>query len=156
MGGGGEAQDADWYARHGVKVLHGGGAHVTVADVASRRLATACGRVVRYDRLVVATGAAAARLPAAAGGELRGVHYLRSEADAAGLVAAAARGARVVIVGGGFIGMEVAAGLAPRGCQVTMVFPEEHLMPRLFTKELASHYEALYRDRGMDIRPVRA
>jgi monodehydroascorbate reductase (NADH) len=121
VGSGGEAQDAAWYERHGIKVLHGGAAAcVTVADLAARRLATALGRVVRYDHLVVATGSEAVRLPAAIGGALPGVHYIRREADVAALLGALRPGARVVVVGGGYIGMEVAAGLAPRGVHVTM------------------------------------
>jgi monodehydroascorbate reductase (NADH) len=193
VGGGGAAQDADWYAAHRIKVLHGGGARVTVADVSSQRLATLCGRVVQYDSaLVIATGAAPARLPDAAGGALRGVHYIRSEQDAAALMqhvqqlkdnnVPAAK--NVVIIGGGYIGMEVAAGLAPHGVNVTMVrhqracyfvhslhsltlmdalsrtreqvFPETHLMPRLFTPAIAAHYERLYEQRGIKILKARA
>ena len=121
VGSNGARQDAEWYAAQGIKVLHGGGARVTVADLVNRRLATALGRVVSYERLVVATGAYATRLPDAIGGALNGVHYIRSEADAAALLADATRaGTHVVVVGGGYIGMEVAAGLAPHGVHVTM------------------------------------
>jgi NADPH-dependent 2,4-dienoyl-CoA reductase/sulfur reductase-like enzyme len=110
-------------------VLHGGGARVTVADVAARRLATLCGRVVSYENaLVVATGATATRLPDNVGGALCGVHYVRSERDAAALIQHiqslkeedSGEEADVVIIGGGYIGMEVAAGLAPHGVRVTM------------------------------------
>jgi monodehydroascorbate reductase (NADH) len=120
VGGGGELQDAAWYTRHGIKVLHGSGAYVTVADLVNKRLATNLGRVVHYQQLVVATGAEAMRLPDAAGGALARVHYIRAEADVAALCAALSPGANVVIIGGGYIGMEVAAGIAPHGVRVTM------------------------------------
>ncbi len=104
-------------------MLHGGGAYVTVADLVNKRLATNLGRVVHYQQLVVATGAEAMRLPDAAGGALARVHYIRTEADVAALCAVLTPGANVtnvVIIGGGYIGMEVAAGIAPHGVRVTM------------------------------------
>jgi monodehydroascorbate reductase (NADH) len=59
--------------------------------------------------------------------------------------------AQVIIVGGGYIGMEVAAGLSAHGLEITMVFPEDHLLARLFTPELAAFYEAYYAAKGIKL-----
>ena len=131
-GSGGPLQDAAWYDANGIEMRRGDAGTVTVADVAARRLATRDGSVVEYaTALVVATGCSAARLPAAIGGALSGVHYLRSEADFAAMLAdmdALPQPPRVAVVGGGYIGLEVSAGLAARGAQVTMIVPEDRVM----------------------------
>ena len=157
VGGGRALQDAAFYDAAGIAVRLGAAGTVTVTDVAARRLATRDGGVVEYaTALVVATGSTAARLPASAGGDLQGVHHLRSEADFAKLLseldALPRQPPRVACVGGGYIGMEVSAGLAARGAHVTMVVPEPCVMARLFTPAMAAHYQQLYAQRGVDIR----
>ncbi len=57
------------------------------------------------------------------------------------------------MVGGGYIGLETAAGLAKNGLEVTLVFPEKHFMERLFTPEIASFYEKYYSDKGVINKP---
>ena len=157
VGSGGALQDAAFYDAAGIAVRLGAAGTVTVADVAARRLATRDGGVVEYaTALVVATGSTAARLPASVGGDLAGVHYLRSEADFAAMLseldALPGEPPRVTCVGGGYIGMEVSAGLAARGARVTMIVPEPCVMARLFTPAMAAHYQQLYAARGVDIR----
>jgi len=144
-GSGGPLQDAAWYDNNGIELRRGDAGTVTVADVAARRLATRDGGVVEYaTALVVATGCSAARLPAAIGGALRGVHYLRSEADFAAMLAeldALPQPPRVAVVGGGYIGLEVSAGLASRGALVTMIVPEDRVMacvPALCVSQLVA------------------
>lgn len=58
---------------------------------------------------------------------------------------------QAVVIGGGYIGLEVSAGLCLQGLEVTMVFPEPHVMPRLFTPELAAFYEKFYTDKGIKL-----
>ncbi len=58
---------------------------------------------------------------------------------------------QVVVVGGGYIGMEVACGLQKNGLKVTMVFPDPYFMPRLFTPEIAGFYEDIYAEKGIKI-----
>lgn len=57
------------------------------------------------------------------------------------------------MIGGGYIGMETAAGLNKNGLDVTIVFPEKHLMERLFTPEIAAFYEKVYTDKGIKLMP---
>eukprot|EP00882_Tetradesmus_deserticola_P012891 GHRQ01013663.1.p1 GENE.GHRQ01013663.1~~GHRQ01013663.1.p1 ORF type:complete len:335 (+),score=159.41 GHRQ01013663.1:183-1187(+) len=111
--------------------------------------------MIRYQQLVIATGADPVRMTdfKAAGAELPGIHYLRNVADAdavlAAVEAAKAAGNKAVVVGGGYIGLEVAAGLSMHGLEVTMVFPDTHLMARILTPELAVFYEAYYSAKGI-------
>lgn len=152
VGGGGVRQDAAWYADAGVDVKLS--TEVTGVDVATKTLTTAAGdTVVAEDALIIATGAAPIALTKTPGWELDGVYTLRENAEGLRLYDAlkAAKGEPVVVVGGGYIGMEVAAAAATMGCQVKMIYPDKHMMPRLFTPEIASHYEKYYTDKGIEL-----
>lgn len=87
-------------------------------DLARRQVALSDGTTEEFDRLIIATGVTARNLPEAEG--LTGVHTLRSLDDALGLRAALARAPRVVVIGGGFLGTEVAAAAADQGAEVTI------------------------------------
>ena len=100
-----------------------------------------------YERLLLATGGRPRQMPGAADG----VISFRTLADYRAVRAAATEGARVVVVGGGFIGSEIAAALATNGCAVTMVFPEEAIGARLFPQDLALSVTNAYRDRGVEV-----
>jgi NADPH-dependent 2,4-dienoyl-CoA reductase/sulfur reductase-like enzyme len=100
-----------------------------------------------YDRLLLATGGRPRHLPGAPEGV---VHY-RTLADYHALRAAAADGTRVAVIGGGFIGSELAAALASNGCAVTMIFPEEAIGTRLFPRELALSLNDYYREKGVEL-----
>jgi len=100
-----------------------------------------------YDRLLLATGGRPRHLPGAPEGV---VHY-RTLADYHTLRAAAADGTRVAVIGGGFIGSELAAALASNGCAVTMIFPEEAIGTRLFPRELALSLNDYYREKGVEL-----
>ena len=60
---------------------------------------------------------------------------------------------QVVVIGGGYIGMEVGSNLSKHGLEVTLVYPEKHLMERLFTPEIASFYEEYYKNKGIKLQP---
>jgi len=100
-----------------------------------------------YDRLLLATGGRPRHLPGAPEGV---VHY-RTLADYHTLRAAAAEGTRVAVIGGGFIGSELAAALASNGCAVTMIFPEEAIGTRLFPRDLALSLNDYYREKGVEL-----
>jgi NADPH-dependent 2,4-dienoyl-CoA reductase/sulfur reductase-like enzyme len=100
-----------------------------------------------YDRLLLATGGRPRHLPGAPEGV---VHY-RTLADYHTLRAAAAEGTRVAVIGGGFIGSELAAALASNGCAVTMIFPEEAIGTRLFPRELALSLNDYSREKGVEL-----
>ena len=107
------------------------------------------GEPYRYERLLLATGGEPRRLPS--GGDE--VVYYRTLDDYRRVRAAVADGARFVVIGGGFIGSEVAAALNWSGCTVTMVFPEQGIGARLFPGELAEFVTGYYREKGVDVRP---
>ena len=103
----------------------------------------------RYERLLLATGGRPRRLPAADGD----VVYFRTLDDYRRVREAAKEGTRFLVLGGGFIGSEIAAALSWSGCAVTMVFPEHGIGARLFPPALADYVTGYYRDRGVDVLP---
>ena len=100
---------------------------------------------------MLATGAAVRRLPVP-GADLPGIGYLRELADSDALRAGLEAGARLVVVGGGYIGLEVAAVAARRGVCVTVIETESRLMSRVVSPETSAHYLALHRGEGVDVR----
>ena len=124
------------------------GARVVAIDRASRRVALDGGETVGYERLLLATGGTPRRLPF--GGD--GVVYYRTVADYR-RVRALPVGKRVAVVGGGFIGSEIAASLSTAGYRVTLLFPEEGIGARLFPRDLATYLNRYYIQRGVDVRP---
>eukprot|EP00798_Chlamydomonas_sp_ICE-L_P019363 gene19363-26011_t len=151
VGGGGERQTPDWYKEKGITFMTS--TKVTSADVKTKTLCLANGGKVTYEKLIIATGARVIQLTEfkTPGAELGGIYYLRDEADGAKLVeamkAVKAAGGKAVVVGGGYIGMEVAAQLASNGIPSTIVMPEDRLLARLFTPELAAFYESYYQSK---------
>ena len=123
------------------------GARVVAIDRGSRRVALEGGETVGYERLLVATGGTPRRLPF--GGD--GVVYYRTVADYR-RVQALPVGKHVAVVGGGFIGSEIAASLATSGYRVTLLFPEEGIGARLFPRELALHLNGYYAEREVEVR----
>lgn len=144
---------------------------VTEVDLESKNLKTEDGGSVDYGKLIVATGARPVYLSdfKVPGAELEGIYYLRNVVDGERLIQAmanaklagnkvsttlqsvSASGLQAVVVGGGYIGMECTAALCKNGLEVTMVFPEDHLMGRLFTPEIAAFYENIYQSKGVTI-----
>jgi NADPH-dependent 2,4-dienoyl-CoA reductase/sulfur reductase-like enzyme len=101
-----------------------------------------------FDKLLLATGGTPRRLPF--GGEH--VIYFRTLDDYRRLRELADQGKTFAVIGGGFIGSEIAAALAMQGCNVTMFFPEEGIGARLFPAELAQFLAGYYREKGVDVR----
>lgn len=104
-----------------------------------------------YTHLVLATGSRPRTLPVP-GTDLAGVHTLRTAADARTLAPALRPGASVVLIGGGFIGLEVAASALLRGCRVTVLETAPQLLARVLNFAIAGRMAALHRARGVDIR----
>ena len=141
--------DDAWYAAHGV-TLHRG-QRVTAIDRAARTVTSAGGITAPYDKLVIATGSAPFILPVP-GHDLPGVLAYRDLDDVTGMLRAAEAGGRAVVIGGGLLGLEAAAGLKSRGMEVTVL----HLMPTLMERQLdPSAGYLLERElvrRGIDVR----
>ena len=123
------------------------GRRVVAVDPDRRRVTDDSGTVYTYDRLLLATGGAPRRLPF--GGD--SVNYYRTVEDYRSLRAEAGRGATFVVIGGGFIGSEVAAVLREQGCAVTMVFPEGGITDRLFPAGMPAFVNEMYRRRGVEV-----
>jgi 3-phenylpropionate/trans-cinnamate dioxygenase ferredoxin reductase subunit len=124
--------------------------HVVSIDTAERTLDVATGDQLRYDKLLLATGARPRQL-ALRGTDLAGVFYLREYREARRLRAALRSARRVVILGGGVIGLEVAASAATMGCAVTVVEIGSQVMGRILPKPLAEAIAALHSSHGVEI-----
>lgn len=142
------AEDESFYRDHGVEVRLG--TPVTSLDVAARSVTTAA-ETLRYERLLLATGTAPRRLRVP-GGELDGVLSLRTLHDSDRIRAAASAAERAVVVGGGFIGMEVAASLRLLGLEVTLVHKGLGLFDQLRSSTLSRDLLDLYREHRVDVR----
>ena len=118
--------DADWYENHGVTCRFG--EHVTAID-RSAKTVTGENGTVPYDKLLIATGSAPFIIPVQ-GKDLPGVITYRDLDDTNAMIAAAAKGGKAVVIGGGLLGLEAAAGLTERGMEVTVLHLMGHLMER--------------------------
>ncbi|XVE64781.1 hypothetical protein DITRI_Ditri07aG0129400 [Diplodiscus trichospermus] len=147
VGSGGERQTPEWYKEKGIEMIYED--PVTSIDIEKQTLTTNSGKLLKYGSLIVATGCTASRFPEKIGGNLPGVHYIRDVADADALISSLEKAQKVVIVGGGYIGMEVAAAAVGWKLDTTIIFPENQLLQRLFTPSLAQRYEDLYKENGV-------
>ncbi|MDX8352725.1 NAD(P)/FAD-dependent oxidoreductase [Cognatiyoonia sp. IB215182] len=105
-----------------------------------------------YDELVLTVGANPRMLPDAIGGGLKGVFAVRDLADADAMAPAFAPGKRVLIIGGGYIGLEAAAVAAKRGLQVTLVEMADRILQRVAAPETSDYFRALHERHGVTIR----
>ncbi|HWD64200.1 MAG TPA: FAD-dependent oxidoreductase [Solirubrobacteraceae bacterium] len=127
------------------------GVEVLSIERQRQALLTTEGEEVGYEELLLATGAEPRRL-ALRGDTLAGVHYLRDLEDARELRAALIKSRNVVIVGGGVIGLEVAASAIQRGCRVTMLEAAPRVMGRIVPERFAGMLEEAHRAHGVDVR----
>jgi 3-phenylpropionate/trans-cinnamate dioxygenase ferredoxin reductase subunit len=141
--------DEAWYRDHDVEVLLA--TRASTLDPATRTVTTEVGDQLHYRGLVLATGAQPVRLDLP-GQDLEGVYYLRTVDDAERLRAAISRAESMVIVGGGFIGAEVAASATQMDTRVTLLELAETLWTRAVGPELGRFFEAFLRDRGVHVR----
>jgi len=126
------------------------GRRVQVLDAANRRAVDDRGDGYRYGRLLLATGATPRQLPFAGNDR---VIYFRTIEDYRRLRALAADGAHIAVVGGGFIGSELAASLTGVGCRVTMLFPGGSIGSGRYPAALAAFLDDYYRERGVELLP---
>ncbi|WOL02277.1 monodehydroascorbate reductase-like [Canna indica] len=153
VGSGGERLLPEWYTEKGIELILG--TEIVKADIASKSLITAANEIFKYDTLIIATGSTVIRLSdfGVEGANANNIFYLREIDDADKLVAAinAKKDGKAVIVGGGYIGLELGAALKINNLDVTMVYPEPWCMPRLFTAGIAAFYEGYYANKGIKI-----
>lgn len=139
----------DFYADQRVETRLG--CSVSSVDVGTRTIALDGGETLAYDALVLATGAAPRLLPVD-GAELRGVHYLRNHDDALHLGEALSPGARIAIVGGGYVGLEVAASARHLGASAVVLERESRALARVAGSDLAAFLVDHHAQRGTEVR----
>lgn len=137
-----------FYDEHRVELRLG--RRATSLDRQARRLRLDDGSELAYDALLLATGSTPRRL-ATPGSGLEGIHYLRTVADTDRLRDAARPGARVAVVGGGYIGLEVAATCRELGVDVTVLEMADRVMNRVVCEPVSRYYEAEHRKHGVQI-----
>ncbi|MHB9034311.1 MAG: NAD(P)/FAD-dependent oxidoreductase [Anaerolineae bacterium] len=142
-------QDETYYSQN--KIALRLGSEVARIDRTAHLVALADGSELEYERLLLATGGLARLLPIPGSG-LRGVHLLRTIEDSDAIKSAIKPKAPVVVLGGSFIGCEVAASLSLLGAQVTMLFPEKRVLERVAVPDLSKVLEKNYADHGVDIK----
>ncbi|PHT37463.1 Monodehydroascorbate reductase [Capsicum baccatum] len=129
--------------------------YIVKADLASKTLVSAAGESFKYEKLVIATGSTVLKLSdfGVQGADSKNIFYLREINDADKIVEAlkANKNAKVVVVGGGYIGLELTAVLRMNNIEVDMVYPEPWCMPRLFTEGIAAFYEGYYKKKGVNM-----
>jgi 3-phenylpropionate/trans-cinnamate dioxygenase ferredoxin reductase subunit len=138
--------DEGFYAEHDIE-LHTRAAVETIDTQAGEVAVAGSGRL-GYDRLLIATGARRRRLELA-GGQLEGIHELRTLRDADELRAALVPGRRVIVVGAGWIGCEVAASARLMGCEVAVVEPLSAPLERVLGAQLGAVYRDIHADAGV-------
>jgi 3-phenylpropionate/trans-cinnamate dioxygenase ferredoxin reductase subunit len=127
------------------------GVHVTSIQAAESRVELDDGTDFVYDRLLIATGAEPRKIDIP-GGDLEGVHYLRTLADCDALRARLEVGGKVVVIGAGWIGAEFAASARQRGLDVTVIEPASVPLMRVLGSELGEFYADLHRAHGVEMR----
>lgn len=142
--------DAQFYEAHGIHALLD--SPVTGLNTHDRRLQLRSGEEVGFEHLVIATGSRVRTLNVE-GFALNGIHYLRSLDDSRNIRHDAADRGVAVVIGGGFIGMEVASVLAARGMSVTMVFPGDRVWHSFFTPRMSRFFQDYYVERGVSFAP---
>jgi 3-phenylpropionate/trans-cinnamate dioxygenase ferredoxin reductase component len=143
----GSLQDQQWYDARGVDLRLG--RRAVSLDRAVREIVLDDGERLRYDKLLVATGAAPRRLDVA-GADLAAVHYLRTLEDSQNLSNALTATAQVVVIGAGWIGLEVAATARGRGCQVTVIDPNEVPLKAAMGPRIGGFFADLHRQHGVE------
>ena len=141
--------DAAWYAENRIELIAANAA--TSIDAAAKTVGLADGQAIGFDGLMLTTGARVRRLPVP-GADLDGVFYLRTIEDSAAIRAQIAAGTEVAVIGGGFIGLEIAGSAARRGARVTVLEAADRLMGRSVAPEVADWFARMHRDRGVDLR----
>ncbi|MEX3313939.1 NAD(P)/FAD-dependent oxidoreductase [Sulfitobacter sp. PS-8MA] len=140
---------ASFYADQNITLMTN--CHVTAIDPTAQSITTTNGPL-SYDELVLTTGSTPRRLPAAMGGSLKGVFTVRDLADVDAMAPRFTAGARVLIVGGGYIGLEAAAVAAKLGLKVTLIEMADRILQRVAAPETSDFFRALHESHGVTLR----
>ncbi|MEY8881653.1 NAD(P)/FAD-dependent oxidoreductase [Donghicola sp. XS_ASV15] len=138
-----------WYEDNRISLRLG--QHVDAIDVAGKTL-TVGDETVAWDQLVLTTGSTPRHLPAAIGGDLENVFVVRTLSDVDAMAPEATSGKKVLIVGGGYIGLEAAAVCAKRDMNVTLVEAAPRILGRVASPETADYFRELHSSNGVNLR----
>ncbi|MFW0782914.1 FAD/NAD(P)-binding oxidoreductase [Gordonia sp. CPCC 206044] len=141
--------DGNWYRDNNIDLRPG--TSITKIDAAAKTVELPDGSTETYDKLLLATGSRSRHLPIP-GSDASGVHYLRTIDDARRLRDAIGEGTRLAVVGGGWIGLEVAAGARGRGAQVSVAEAAPQPLIGALGPEVAEVFAELHRAHGVDLR----
>ena len=141
---------AEFYAEHDIMLRLN--THAMTVDTAGRTVALSDGTVLAYDALALTTGSTPRRLPAAVGGDLAGVYTVRSLADADAMEPEFIAGRHILIIGGGYIGLEAAAVAAKKGLHVTVIEMAPRILQRVAAPQTSDYIRALHQAHGVIIR----
>ncbi len=139
-----------FYSDNNIELLTG--VRVNAINPASKTVALGNGGEMKYDKLALTTGSRPNRLPASIGGDLGGVHVVRTLADTDAMEPEFREGKRVLIIGGGYIGLEAAAVASKMGLKVTLVEMAERILQRVAAPQTSDYFRALHTSHGVDIR----
>jgi 3-phenylpropionate/trans-cinnamate dioxygenase ferredoxin reductase subunit len=139
----------DWYGENRIVLKRG--TRVDAVDREAKTVVLSDDKVLHYDHLVFATGARPRRLPAALGGTLPNVYVMRDLGDAHALMDRMQDGARLVVIGGGYIGLEAASEAAKKGVAVTVIEAADRILKRVASEETADDVRSLHHAHGVRI-----
>lgn len=141
-------KEDDFYEKNNVNILFGISLEKVIPDKRSVKLSD--GKTLTYDRLLLATGAEAV-LPEIPGIQGEGVFFFKSLQDAERIISVIPKIKKAAVIGGGFIGLEIAEALRKKGISVTVIEKEDRLLPRMLDKEMAGIVSSHLLKNGIDI-----
>ncbi len=141
---------ASWYQEQRIEVITD--RRVTALQPEAKTVTLSDGRQLSYGKLALTTGSRPRRLPAAIGGDLNGVFTMRDLRDADGIAPHLLAGKRMLIVGGGYIGLEAAAVAAGKGLKVTIIEMAARILQRVAAAATSDYFRTLHQRHGVDIR----
>ncbi|WP_432948631.1 NAD(P)/FAD-dependent oxidoreductase [Kribbella sp. CA-253562] len=141
-----QLHDQQWYDDHSIDLRLG--TTVTALDTGAKTVTTDDGQTTPYDELLIATGSRVRRLDVP-GGDLSGIHYLRTAGDSQALTDAYAAKPRVVVVGAGWIGLESASAARERGCEVTVIEPQSTALASVLGEQVGELFADMHRQHGV-------
>lgn len=139
----------EFYAEHNIEVVRG--REIEHIDAAEKTIKFADGETLRCEAMLIATGGEPRKLPFQTSTQ-ENVFLLRSYADAEALIARAEKGKRAVVIGASFIGMEVASSLTTRGCEVTVVAPDDVPFQRILGAEIGKLFQDVHEGKGVKFK----
>jgi apoptosis-inducing factor 3 len=140
----------DFFAGHDIELMLQ--KTVTRVSVATKRLTFEDGETLGYDSILIATGGTPRTLPFASDTMHENVFTLRSFSDTDAIIAAAGSGAKVAVIGASFIGMEAACSLKVRGCDVTLVSPDQVPFQKTLGPAIGALFQGIHEENGVKFR----